>query len=126
MSDARAPFKSRLKKALASETLPVALDRTMGNMRSRRAAAFEEVDFKELQADVTRRKQAALARLPELVKQFTAEAEKAGAVVHYAEGAEEARAIVGRIAQENGVKLAVKGKSMATEEIELNSYLEGL
>ncbi|MHB8578206.1 MAG: LUD domain-containing protein, partial [Dehalococcoidia bacterium] len=126
MSGARAPFKDRLKHALASETLPVALGRTLGNLRRRRDAAFEEVDFTALQADVTRRKTAALDRLPELVRQFTDEAQKAGATVHYADDAEEARRIIGTLAQENQVKLVVKGKSMATEEIELNPYLEGL
>ena len=38
--------------------------------------------------------------------------------------AEDARQIIGRIASEHGVKLAVKSKSMATEEIELNPHLE--
>jgi len=76
--------------------------------------------------DVTRRKQEALERLPELVRQFTAEAQQAGAVVHLASDAVEARSIIGGLAKDNGVTLAVKGKSMATEEIELNGYLENL
>src|SRR5438552_2871771 len=103
MSGARAPFYERLKKALASETLPIALERSLGNFRRRREAAFEEADFDALREDVTRRKQAALERLPELVKQFTDEAQKAGATVHYADDAERARRIIGGIAEDNGV-----------------------
>lgn len=126
MSGARAPFKQRLKEALASETLPIALERTLSSFRERRAAAFREADFDALRADVTRRKKEALERLPELVRQFTTEAQKAGAVVHLASDAVEARSIIGGLAKDNGVTLAVKGKSMATEEIELNGYLENL
>ena len=62
--------------------------------------------------------------LPELVQQFKEEAEKAGAEVHFAKDAEEARRIVARLAKERGVQLAVKTKSMATEEIQLNPFLE--
>src|SRR4051794_30401390 len=105
MSSARAPFKQRLSEALASQTLPVALDRALGAFRERRAAAMSEVDFQALREDVTRRKQAALERLPELIKQFTDEAQKAGAVVHVAADAAEARTIIGNLAQEQGVRL---------------------
>ncbi len=126
MSGARAPFRQRLKEALASETLPVALDRSLRVFRERRAAAFREADWQTLRASATRVRQDAIDRLPELVEQFTYEAERAGAVVHLAADAAEARRIIGEIAQQHGVRLAVKGKSMATEEIELNAYLEGL
>ncbi len=126
MSGARAPFRQRLHEALASETLPVALDRSLRVFRERRAAAFRQADWNTLRANATRVRQEAIDRLPELVEQFTAEAERAGAVVHLASDAAEARRIVGEIAQQHGVRLAVKGKSMATEEIELNAYLEGL
>jgi L-lactate dehydrogenase complex protein LldF len=48
----------------------------------------------------------------------------AGGVVHWASTAEDARQIVLQIAREHNVKLAVKSKSMATEEIGLNHALE--
>ncbi len=47
-----------------------------------------------------------------------------GGLVHWASTAEDARRAVVRIAREHNVKLAVKSKSMATEEIELNHALE--
>ena len=47
----------------------------------------------------------------------------AGGFVHWAATAEDARQIVLQIAKEHSVKLAVKSKSMATEEIELNHAL---
>lgn len=119
-----APFKKRLKNALDSPTLEEALERALSQFRERRNAAFEPGEFPILRDDLKRRKDDALDRLPELVAQFKTEAEKVGAVVHFAEDAEDACRIVNRLAQERGVKLAVKTKSMATEEIQLNPYLE--
>ncbi len=49
---------------------------------------------------------------------------KAGGHVHWARDAEEARRIVIEIAQQHGVRRAVKVKSMATEEIGLNHALQ--
>ena len=48
----------------------------------------------------------------------------AGGKVHWAETAEDANRIVPQIAKENNVKNVVKSKSMATEEIGLNHFLE--
>ncbi len=48
----------------------------------------------------------------------------AGGHVHWAATDEEARQIVLQIAKEHNVRLAVKSKSMATEEIELNHALQ--
>src|SRR5205823_3984682 len=117
--------KARVRDALASETLGVALDRALPTFRERRLAYFEGRDFEAARHDLAVRRQAGIDRLPELVEQFKREAEAVGAVVHLAADAAEARAIVGRLAEERGVKLAVKSKSMACEEIELNPYLEG-
>ena len=58
-----------------------------------------------------------LSRLEEHVK-------SAGGHVHWAETAEDARRIVLQIAKEHNVRTAVKSKSMATEEIGLNHFLE--
>lgn len=58
-----------------------------------------------------------LTRLEENVK-------AAGGYVHWAQTAEEADRIVLQIAREHNVKTAVKSKSMATEEIGLNHFLE--
>jgi L-lactate dehydrogenase complex protein LldF len=47
-----------------------------------------------------------------------------GVQVHWAETAEDACGIVGRIARARGAKRVVKAKSMLTEEIGLNAHLE--
>jgi L-lactate dehydrogenase complex protein LldF len=122
----RPRFKERLERALASPNVTLALDRALPSFRAKRLAAFEGLDFKALQAEVAARRRAAVERLPGLIRQFTEEAEKVGANVYFAATPQDARRIVGEIVQRHSVKLAVKSKSMATEEIELNPYLESL
>ncbi|MBI2886587.1 MAG: LUD domain-containing protein [Chloroflexi bacterium] len=118
------PFKQRLRQALDSPNLEVALERALTRFRELRAASFAPGEFQERRRDLARRKTDFVQRLPELVERFKAEAEAVGAVVHLARDAQEACRIVGRLARERGVKLVVKSKSMATEEIGLNAYLE--
>lgn len=71
-------------------------------------------------------RQRALENLPELLERLEERLVAAGCKVHYARDASQAREIIGDIALAGGVKRAVKGKSMITEEIELNPYLESL
>ena len=119
-----APFKERLKEALESPNLEIALERALTRFRDMRNASFAPGEFERRRDDLMQRKSDFIQRLPELVDQFTAEAEKVGSVVHLARDIDEACHIVGRLARERGVKLVVKSKSMATEEIGLNPYLE--
>src|SRR5437588_365294 len=55
--------------------------------------------------------------------QFAANAERAGARVHWARDAAEACEIIARIAERRGARTIVKSKSMASEEIHLNAAL---
>jgi len=105
----------------------------MTGLRGRRNVAFETFDFKAGQAELKRRRQANLDRLPELLQQFTERLAAVGGVVHIANDAREAREIIGQLCVNAGLDLpagermvVTKSKSMATEEIGLNSYLEGL
>ena len=126
MTKIQSAFRRNLSKALGSKTLETALNRTLPTRRRTRDAAFQDLDFAALRDDLQTRKREAIDQLPELVEQFTIAAEQAGAVVHMAATSEDALAIVGDLVERHGVKLAVKSKSMATEEIGLNEYLEEL
>ena len=117
-------FQRRLDAAIDDPNLATALHRALSTFRDRRAVAFAYLDFDAMRADMHRRKADAIARLPELIKQFTEEAEAVGAVVHLASTPQDACTIIGDLAAERKVKLAVKSKSMATEEIKLNDHLE--
>lgn len=89
-----------------------------------RAKAFEGIDFEELRERISDFKQEGLQKLPELVKQFTASAEKAGAKVHLCTTPEEANRTIHEIIASKGADFLVKSKAMTSEEIELNHYLE--
>src|SRR5207245_1625957 len=82
--------------------------RSLGRFRQRRLAAFADDDFAAIQRDLYAVKADAIARLPELVEQFTREAEKVGTVVHHAATIAEAQRIVADVARRHGAKLAVK------------------
>ncbi|MER3453916.1 MAG: hypothetical protein C4318_01995 [Acidimicrobiia bacterium] len=62
--------------------------------------------------------------LPNSVFDLKRSLEKRGFFVHFAADPKEARQIVTRIAREHKVRKAAKSKSMASEEISLNSALE--
>jgi L-lactate dehydrogenase complex protein LldF len=133
LKETRAHFSRRVNDALEDEKLQGALIQAMTGLRGRRNAAFEWFDFAKGRAELKRRRQANLDRLPELVEQFTQRLSAVGGVVHFADDAAEAREIIGQICFNAGSGLpagkrmvVTKSKSMATEEIELNKYLEGL
>ena len=49
-----------------------------------------------------------------------------GAHVHWAETAEDALNALGAVVQDHGIRTAVKGKSMLSEELEVNRHLESM
>jgi len=118
------PFKERLREALESESLPVALGRSLPQLSERRNAAVSARDFEGSQADLGGRRQAALDRMPELIEEFTAAAEAVGTVVHGPTDAAGAVATALQVLHDHEVQMVVKSKSMATEEIQLNAALE--
>ncbi|QVQ50825.1 lactate utilization protein [Spiractinospora alimapuensis] len=65
-----------------------------------------------------------LGDLEGYLAQLTERVEANGGTVHRAATPADGREIVARIARENDVALAVKSKSMATEEMHLNQHLE--
>jgi iron-sulfur cluster protein len=131
--ESRGHFARRVNKALDNPSLQKALVQAMTGLRARRNAAFESLDFEKGRADLKRRRQANLDRLPELLEQFTERLEAVGGKVHLAKDAAEARSIIGQLCFNAGADLprgtqmiVTKSKSMASEEIGLNDYLEGL
>jgi L-lactate dehydrogenase complex protein LldF len=66
----------------------------------------------------------AIEQLDYYLEQFEANISKRGAKVVWAETAEQALAEIGRICESKHCKTLVKSKSMVTEEIHLNDFLE--
>ena len=96
-----------------------------GKIRTKRNTRAEELsDWEELREAGSVIKRNTLANLPELLEMFEQKVTERGGIVHWARDADEANEIAHRIIQEKGVDEVVKIKSMATQEIGLNEYLE--
>ena len=122
-------FHRNIAAALADGELRHALDNVRGKFTSARAAAVlryesEGGDFESLRARGRRIRDDAVRRMPSLLRQFERNAAAAGTQVLWAKDAAAARRLCAEIARRHRVKLAVKSKSMATEEIELNGALQ--
>ncbi|HLH67963.1 MAG TPA: LUD domain-containing protein [Candidatus Dormibacteraeota bacterium] len=122
----RRRFRRRVDAALQDPQLQRALMEAMVGLRERRDRAFASHDFATGREELKQRRRRNLPRLPELTERFRRQLEAAGGTFHLAADAEEARQIIGEICRRAGAGIVTKSKSMATEEIQLNPYLESL
>ena len=100
-------------------------DQALWFVRAKRDAAADLVpDWEALRDEAGTIKREALERLPELWLEFESQANRAGAVVHWARDAHEHNTIVARLLCERRITRVVKSKSMLTEECGLNAHLE--
>lgn len=92
---------------------------------SARAAAIEGFKpYNALRSHIKRVRQHALDNLEFYLGKFEQEAVHNGARVHYARDSEELNSVVLDICQQHEVRTVAKGKSMVTEETQLNAFLE--
>ena len=119
-----AEYHKEIEGSLQDQFLRKTLDSFAIAYRENRERIFKDVDEHALIHAIADMKDDACKHMEELYAQFKAQAEKRGVHVHRAATAEEANAIIARIARENSVKRVIKSKSMTAEEIELNPYLE--
>jgi len=117
-------FKARARAALQDEALRKSFRGAMDFLQAKRSVQFPDVEELEALRDLGEAvRQHALGRLPELLVELEAKLTAAGVHVHWAETADEANRIIHRIATASGARKIIKGKSMASEEMELNHYL---
>ncbi len=97
----------------------------MDGLVGKRAAQFpDSAEWRTLRARGAEIRARALARLPELLERLEQKCAKNGIFVHWASTTEEANGIVLEILRRNGATRLVKGKSMVSEEMHLNEFLE--
>ncbi|MGH7884743.1 MAG: LutB/LldF family L-lactate oxidation iron-sulfur protein [Thermodesulfobacteriota bacterium] len=115
-------FKTSSVKALENKKLTNVLRTSTDRFRLARKNAIEQVEnWEELRAAAREIKKEVIDNLDKYLVQLEESVKRVGGEVHWARDAHEASKIIIDIAKENGVKRVVKSKSMATEEIELNS-----
>ncbi len=118
-------FPKAARHELANQQLRRNLAHATSTIRNKRAHVVGEMpDWEALRDAGSAIKTDVMARLPELLEQFEAKVTERGGIVHWAVDAEEANRIVTDIVKATGATEVVKVKSMATQEIGLNEYLE--
>ncbi|RIJ76504.1 iron-sulfur cluster-binding protein [Nakamurella silvestris] len=118
-------FPHAARREVNNEQLRGNLSRATATIRGKRAAVVAEcADWEQLRDAGSAIKADVMSRLPELLEELERNVIARGGTVHWAADAAEANEIVARIAKSKGVDELVKVKSMATQEIGLNEYLE--
>jgi L-lactate dehydrogenase complex protein LldF len=92
---------------------------------SHRVHAYAQVDAERWRDWMKEVKSHLLTHLDRYLEQAEASLVAHGARVHWAETAEDARGILAAVAEAHDVRRVVKAKSMLSEELEVNAFLEG-
>ncbi|MEQ1614691.1 MAG: LutB/LldF family L-lactate oxidation iron-sulfur protein [Hyphomicrobiaceae bacterium] len=119
-------FKANARVALDDAQLQRALAGLPGGLVAQRTAARDKLpEFEDLR-DVGRDiRDHTLAHLDLYLAEYERKATAAGAIIHWAPTAADAREIIEKICRDANAKIVTKGKSMVSEEIGLNAHLEG-
>ncbi|HBH41081.1 MAG TPA: iron-sulfur cluster-binding protein [Rhizobiales bacterium] len=125
MENSSDTFKTNVAHALADVELQKALQNVKrGFVVKREAAKAKLPEFDKLRDEARAVKDHTLSHLDLYLEAYERKVTESGGVVHFAETAADARAIVLELCRELGAKLVTKGKSMISEEIGLNAHLE--
>ena len=120
-------FPKNAHDALANPKLQSALGRLKTHFSLNRRAAIEAYgDFEELREAGRAVREYAVTHLDTLLETFERNVMARGGHVHWAQSAEDARDVIAEILRQAGARTVTKGKSMVTEEIGLNPFLERL
>lgn len=112
----------KLEDRQLRENLKSAMDTLKGNRKKLIATRY--LDWEGLREEARKLKLKALTHLDVLLERFEKNATKNGMKIHWAGSAQEANEIILNLIKENNVTSVLKGKSMASEEIHLNSFLK--
>ncbi len=117
-------FRQNAAKAVKDVSLRKAMRTSTDLFTVKRAEGLASVPLEQWRDQASDIRLQVLDHLPEYLDRFSAAATRAGAVVHRVRDAHAAREVVFHLLKDRGVQRIVKSKSMVTEEIHLNPYLE--
>ena len=119
-----ASFKGNAAEALGNAQLQRALANVPGGFIEKRQKAKDKLpEFDALRDEARAIKDHTLQNLDLYLEAYERKVTEAGGQVHWAETAGEARDIILRLCRRLGARTVTKGKSMITEEIDLNHAL---
>lgn len=120
-------FRIRVGDALDRDRVRANIRRAMDGLVTKRRNAFADTtELESLRDQGALIRAAALADLPHLLETLERNCTANGIKVHWAEDAAAGNRIVFDVMAREGADLLIKGKSMVSEEMGLNHYLERL
>ena len=120
-------FRVRVEDALSNEEVRGNFRRAMDGLMSRRLDQFpDEEELERLRTQAMAIRSNSLDNLPDLLEKLETNLTKNGIQVHWAETVEEANQHVLAIMDKHNAKSMIKGKSMVSEEMGLNHFMEKL
>jgi iron-sulfur cluster protein len=117
-------YRKRVDRALATPKLQDALHQFGDAFLLSREKAFAGLDFEDLRGQIATMKTGVRENQSILLELFIKNAEAAGTIIYRAKTAADANRYITDLAREKGAKLAVKSKSMVSEETHLGAALE--
>ncbi|WP_404941873.1 LutB/LldF family L-lactate oxidation iron-sulfur protein [Pseudomonas danubii] len=117
-------FRTRAHEALGDKQLRNNFRSAMDSLMAKRAASFSDAHERErLRALGNAIRARALSKLPDLLERLEQNLTRNGVTVHWAETVDEANGIVLSIIRAHEARQVIKGKSMVSEEMEMNHVL---
>lgn len=118
-------FHENVRRVVSNPVLRANIRGAMDFLVNKRAAQFPDpIVLEALRTQGEQIRKYSLSNLPDLLVQLESNLKRNGIKVHWAETPEEACKLIIDITKRAGGQLVVKGKSMVSEEIELNHALE--
>jgi len=118
-------FENNVSRALKDTQLIKNIQSAMNTLVSKRKNIFSDAaDIDQLRTLGNSIKNKALGKLPELLERLEKKCTQNGIQVHWAETTTEANQLVLDIMNSHQATRLVKGKSMVSEEMELNAFLQ--
>jgi L-lactate dehydrogenase complex protein LldF len=117
----------KISETLADSSLQSALYKATGRLISHRKAAIDPQvldNYQELRSHANAVKKHTIENLDHYLEQFERQVAANGGKVVYCENNEEAADFIISIAKQQSARLIVKSKSMTTEELHLNDWLQ--
>lgn len=117
-------IKTNVREKLNDKILYNNLKNFASNYKVSRANALSGLDFFKLRHDIYKSKDFTKDEILFLFEEFKSNVEKSGCTVLHAEDAASANKLIADICKKHSAEYIVKSKSMTSEEIKLNDYLE--
>jgi L-lactate dehydrogenase complex protein LldF len=120
-------FDRKIHRTLEDANLQLAVYTATGRLKDKRidvVSADELPDYQDLRTQANALKRHVIEHLDHYLEEFERNVEAHGGHVIYAKDATEVADFVLSLARERGAHLIVKGKSMTSEELDLNERLE--